>query len=250
METRIAAAAKHLLGARKSGFYLEGLAEDFVPEDMNVAYAIQDAIIEASGEQIGGWKIAAGTGPDPACSPLLGSAYRATGDILNVAASMATLVEAEVAVRIGTDLPPRSTDYSEEEVAAAIASLHPSLEILGTRFNPTMTVPRLIVMADLQNNAAVVVGPAVPDWRGLDLSRLGIRLTIGDQSSTTDTGPTASDVLFALAFLANGRARKYGGLKAGQVVITGSRINAPIGQPGETVGAAFDGLGEVSLRLI
>jgi 2-keto-4-pentenoate hydratase len=250
METRIAAAARHLLEARKSGFHLEGLADDFVPEELDVAYAIQDAIIKASEEQIGGWKIAAGTGPGPMCSPLLASAYRASGDILNVAASMATLVEAEVAVRIGTDLPPRDKDYSEQEVSGAIGSLHPSLEILGTRFNPEITIARLLVIADLQNNAAVVVGPAVPEWQGLDLSGLGIKLLIGDRSTATDTGPSASDVLSALTFLANGRARRYGGLKAGQVVITGSRINAPIARPGETVGAEFDRLGGVSLRLI
>jgi 2-keto-4-pentenoate hydratase len=250
MQKRISAAARHLLGARRSGFRLEGLADDFVPGDYEVAYAIQDALIDVSEEWIGGWKIAAGTGPEPVCSPLLASSYRRDGDVLNVAGTMATIVEAEVAVRIGSDLPPRSKGYSEQEMSSAIASLHPSLEILGTRFNPKLSVPQLVVIADLQNNSAVAVGAPKTDWQEIDLSHLGITLTVGDEVLKVDKGPTMADVLSALTWLANGRAHRYGGFKAGQVIITGSRVNTPIGRPGETVGADFGVLGKISLRLV
>jgi 2-keto-4-pentenoate hydratase len=160
------------------------------------------------------------------------------------------VVEAEVAVRIGRDLPPRTEDYSETEVRAAIASLHPSLEILGSRFDPRLTVPRLLTGADFQGNAAIVVGAPKADWADIDLSQLGITLTIGDQQSSVNSGPTAGDIVSALTWLANGRARDHGGLKAGQVIITGARPKAPIGGPGETAYADFGVLGQVSLRFI
>ncbi len=249
IEKRIDAAARRLLAARRSGSYLEGLADGFVPEDHDIAYAIQDALIDAAGEGIGGWKIAAGTAPAPVCSPILASAYRQDNDVLDIAGTMATLIEAEVAVRNGTDLPPRSKDYSQQDVQDAIASLHPSLEILGTRFDPKSAVPQLLVISDLQNNAAVVVGAPRQDWRDLDLSRLAITLMIGGKASRVETGPTVTDVLAALAWLANGRARRYGGLKAGQVIITGSRVNAPVGKPGDRVDADFGSFGHVGVRL-
>lgn len=250
MENRVASAAKALLDARRSGFRLEGFADDCVPQDLNAAYALQRKLVEASGEGIGGWKVAAGTGPEPLCSPILSTAYRSSDDILNVTGSMATLVEAEVAVRFGSDLPPREKPYSEDEVWSAIATFHPSLEILGTRFNPKLDVPRLLVVGDLQNNSAVVIGAPAEKSRDIGLARLGITLTIGDQKSTIETGPSLSDALSALTWLANSRAQQFGGFKAGQVVITGSRINATIGVPGESVGADFGALGTVSLRLV
>ncbi|AYG63003.1 hypothetical protein QD460_01475 [Rhizobium jaguaris] len=250
IEKCVAAAAKNLLSARRSGFHLEGLADDFVPESVEAAYSVQDKLVELSEEAIGGWKIAAGTGPEPLCSPILAGAYRRGSDVLNVAGAMATLVEAEVGVRFGNDLPPRDTPYSQQEVQSAIAALHPSLEILGTRFNPKLEVPRLTVIADLQNNSAVAVGAPKENWQGIDLSRLGITLRIGTAVSTVDAGPSITDVMDALTWLANGRARDHGGFKAGQVVITGSRINAPVGRPGETVSADFGALGAISLRLV
>ena len=250
MENRVASAAKALLDARRSGFRLEGFADDCVPQDLETAYALQAKLVESSGEGIGGWKVAAGTGSEPLCSPILSTAYRSSDDILNVTGAMATLVEAEVAVRFASDLPPREKPYSEEEVYAAIAAFHPSLEILGTRFNPKLEVPRLLVVGDLQNNSAVVVGAPAEKSRDIDLSRLGITLTIGDQRSTIETGPPLADALSALTWLANGRAREFSGFKAGQVVITGSRINAPVGAPGDSVSADFGALGTVSLRLV
>ncbi|MDL2402867.1 2-keto-4-pentenoate hydratase [Rhizobium mayense] len=250
IEKCVAAAAKNLLSARHSGFHLEGLADDFVPESIEAAYRVQDKLIELGEEGIGGWKVAAGTGPEPLCSPIFASVYRRGSDVLSVAGAMATLVEAEVGVRFGIDLPPRDTPYSQQQVQSAIAALHPSLEILGTRFNPKLEVPRLTVIADLQNNSGVAVGAAKENWQDIDLSRLGITLRIGSAVSTVDTGPSLADMLEALTWLANGRARDYGGFKAGQVVITGSRINAPIGRPGETVSADFGALGAISLRLV
>ncbi|MBB3456409.1 2-keto-4-pentenoate hydratase [Rhizobium sp. BK313] len=250
IEKCVVAAARNLLSARRSGFYLEGLADDFVPESVEAAYAVQDKLVELSEEAIGGWKIAAGTGPQPLCSPILAGVYRSGGDVLNIAGSMATIVEAEVGVRFGKELPPRDTPYSRQEVQAAIASLHPSLEILGTRFNPKLEVPRLTVIADLQNNSGVAVGAAKENWQDIDLSRLAITLRIGTAVSTVDNGPSLTDMLEALTWLANGRARGYGGFKTGQVIITGSRVNAPVSCPGETVSADFGVLGAVSLPLV
>jgi 2-keto-4-pentenoate hydratase len=249
-ETRAPTAAEVLLAAHREGSLLRELDESLVPEDLAAAYAVQDALVRGLGHGIGGWKIGAGTGPNPGCSPLPQTAYLDSGDDLKVTDKALRVVEAEVAVRFGRDLPPRAEDYSEDEIRAAIASLHPSLEILGSRFDPRLTVPRLLAGADFQSNAAIAVGPPKVDWKDIDLSQLGITLTIGDQQTSVDSGPTTGDVFSALTWLANGRARDHGGFKAGQVLITGARAKAPIGRPGETAHADFGVLGQVSLRFI
>lgn len=248
---RIDAAAKHLLDARRSGFHLEGLSSEYIPVDRAAAFAVQDALIAQSGEEIGGWKIAAGAGSDALCSPLLASAYRSPDEPLGVARTMATIVEAEVAVSIGSDLPPRDRNYTEEEIEAAIAAVHPALEILGTRFNRSFVIPPFLAAADLQNNAAVVAGPADKDWRKIDFSTLAIRLCAGQERVLeVDRGASKAEIVAALTWLANGRARNHGGLKAGQIIITGSRVNMPIGHPGDRITADFGALGTIAISLI
>jgi 2-keto-4-pentenoate hydratase len=247
MNDRAGAVSQQLLDVRKTGQRLHQLPEALVPPDLLTAYEIQDAII--GGEPVGGWKIAAGVGIEPLCSPLFASAYHASGAVLDVGQAMATIAEAEVAVRIGSDLPPREEPYSETEVAEAIASLHPSLEILGSRFLDSKSVPPLLAIADLQSNAAIVVGPPLTDWQGLDLSSLHIDFKVGAKAASVDRGASNDETVGAIAWLANTRAHSHGGLRKGQVIITGSRINAPITASDETVIADFGPLGTVTLYL-
>ena len=160
---------------------------------------------------------------------------------------MATMVEAEIAIRLNRDLPP--VLYSRQEVIDAIEGLLPALEILGSRFAPSVDVPRLLAVGDLQVNAAVVSGNLMTDWKKLDLANLAITLTIGAENFEVDTGASLDATIDALLWLANDGAHRQGGLRAGQTIITGSRLAKPLGQKGETVTAVFGELGSVSVVL-
>ena len=76
-------------------------------------------------------------------------------------------VAAELAYRMGRDLPPRAEPYAPEEVLDAVASLHPAIEIADTRFMGLNTTDRLSHLADQQSHGALIVGPALADWRGV-----------------------------------------------------------------------------------
>jgi 2-keto-4-pentenoate hydratase len=241
-------AAMLLSRARKSGEPLAAFPEALVPQDRAAAYAIQDEVIALEGD-VGGWKIAAGTEPEPLCSPILSSLFLPTGATLDIAASMATVAEVEVAVRLGRDLAARDGFYSRDEVIAAIEGLLPALEIIGTRFAPGVDVPRLLAVGDLQVNAAVVCGNLVTDWQGLDLANLKAGLTIGAESFEVETGASFDATIDALLWLANEGSIRQGGLRAGQIIITGSRLNKPLGQKGEIVSGTLAGLGTVSVTL-
>ena len=56
--------------------------------------------------------------------------------------------------------------------------------------------------------------------------------------------------LNAVAWLANTMARHGNGLKAGQIVLTGSVVETSWPEPGDTVLAALDGLGEACVRFV
>jgi 2-keto-4-pentenoate hydratase len=244
-----AAAAKLFVDIRGNKRQLGAVPEELVPQNRDEAYAIQDGIVALQGP-LGGWKVAAGTGPDPICSPLPASVYIASGDHFSIGKWLATLIETEVAVGIGRDLPQRGTPYSRDEVKAAMASLHPAIEVIGSRFVAGTTVPQLLGIGDLQNNAAVLIGPAVTNWSGLDLKNLRISLrTGGIEIGTSEGGPDIEAVIDALTWLANHAAARQGGLRAGQFIITGSRIVRPIGKPGETVEADFGAFGSLRISL-
>lgn len=241
-------AAMLLSRARKTGEKLAAFPEALVPQDRAAAFAIQDEVIALEGE-VGGWKIAAGSEAEPIHSPLLKSLFMNSGATLDVAASTARVAEVEVAVRFNQDLPPRDGGYSRDEVVAAIEGLLPALEILGTRFAPGVDVAKLLGIADLQVNAGVVTGALVSDWQGLDLANLKLSLVIGVDRFEADTGASLDTTIEALVWLANVGSIRQGGLRAGQIVITGSRVNKPIGNKGDTVTGTLNGLGAVSVLL-
>ena len=49
--------------------------------------------------------------------------------MLDLAGNRMRVAEPEFAFRMGRDLAPRDADYSVDEVLAAVATLHPAIEI-------------------------------------------------------------------------------------------------------------------------
>ena len=76
-------------------------------------------------------------------------------------------IEAEVAFRLARDLPKRDKSYARDEIVAAIASMHPVIELVDTRFADFAKIDALSKLADNQSNAALIYGPAVPGWQSL-----------------------------------------------------------------------------------
>lgn len=250
MTSAIEQAASLLANARRTGQPIRTLAPELVPADRDAAYRIQDAVIERLGP-VGAWKVAAGTGFPPLCAPLPATDVLESGADIDVAHRLVTLVEVEVGVVIGHDLPPRDLPYTADEVRGAIAGLAPALEIVGTRFAADAGQSPLADIADLQKSAAVVIGQSLIDWQDLGLASLPITLTLGGkQVGSTNKGPDTDAVLETLAWLANKAAPRHGGLKAGQVVITGSRLLDRTVVVGDAIEGRIEGLGTVTARYV
>ena len=243
-----AQAALMLTRVRRTGEQLVSFPEALVPQDRAAAYAIQDEIIALEGE-VGGWKIASGMEAVPIVSPILAHSFFNSGATLNIADLMATLVEVEVGLKLGSDLVAREGGYSRDEVIAAIEGFLPAFEIIGTRFAPSYDLPKLLNVGDLQVNAAVVSGPLVTDWQGLSLADLKLVLTQGDSVLEADTGASLDVIIDSIVWLANEASLRQGGLRKGQIIITGSRLKEPIGQLGQTLRATLGALGTVTAKL-
>ena len=214
-------AAKLLLEARRDRSQrLDVIPEAVRPTNAEQAYRVQRAIMAQLGD-IGGWKVGS---PGPAvdaftCAPL------PAGGLLASPAEIAGSdrgIEAEIAVRLGADLPARDAPYGEADMRAAIASAHPAIEVLESRFvNPDAADP-LSLLADSLSHHSLVLGPSIPEWERLDLANEDVRLLLDGAEAKRRTGNPAGGMVRLLLWLANVGARWAGGLRAGQVVTTGS----------------------------
>ncbi|UFN48266.1 fumarylacetoacetate hydrolase family protein [Roseomonas sp. OT10] len=239
-------AAALLLEARRGGAPLEDLPVALRPTGIGQAYAIQDAVIRQTG-RIGGWKVGPRRGDaDPSCAPIGAELIHASP--ARFAAMPGAEIEVEIAVTLGRDLPPRETPYAADDLREAIATLHPAIELLGSRFRDRKAASALSVVADSQSNAAVVLDPGRADWQGLALESVGMRLRLdGAEVATVAGGADTANVLSALAWLADHAAARTGGLRRGDVVITGARLGPWPRGAATDVEAEVAGLGTVGI---
>src|SRR5260370_20573250 len=95
-----------------------------------------------------------------------------------------------------------------------------------------------------------VRGPAVREWRGLDLAAAhGVMVINGEQGGQGRGAEVMGHPLEALVWLANMLAERGQSLQTGMTVITGSIIPPKPLTAGDTATIAIDGLGEAQVTV-
>ena len=225
------------------------------------AYRIQDAlhrVMAAAGRgEIAGWKIALTskamqqmTGVDqPAAGAVFSKLVHASPARVDVAAYHHLGVEFEVAVRVADDLPASGGPWTRASVAGRVAACLPAFELVEDGDADYKTLDAFTLVAQNTWNGGVVLGPAVTEWRPVDLERAITRCWVNGrpagQGKTGDAMGHPFDAVAWLANLLNGRGRT---LQRGMIVMTVSSITTTFPAPGDRVRFAIDGLGEVALE--
>jgi 2-keto-4-pentenoate hydratase len=225
---------------------LDGLPAALRPETESDAYAIQQAVVTELGG-IGGWKVgsASPTATHFTCAPL------PAGTVLDGPLTIQGSdrgVEAEIAVRLGRDLPPREAPYTMDEIRTAIASVHPAIEVLESRFVDLAAAGALSGLADSLSNHSLVLGPAIADWEQVDLTNETVSLLVDGVEIKRGAANPGGEMLRLVVWLANAGTLWAGGLRAGQVITTGSWTGKDYAQPGAEVVARFAHCGDATLR--
>lgn len=216
-----------LLSHRARGILIDGLSPDLVPADLETAYRVQTETAMALGP-VGAWKVQPfPEHGEPAASPVLNSVVFGDKAALELSRFADPGIEAEIAVTLNRDLPLRYADYGADDVREAVGSLHVAIEVIASRFLDRTRQPALAGMADLQNNGAVIVGPARSAQNWPELGQQSISLVVdGAEIGRVEDGATTANMLRSLAWLANHAARRGLALKTGDVIITGARIGS------------------------
>jgi 2-keto-4-pentenoate hydratase len=244
----------------REGTRLESLPPDLMPDGRAEAYAVQRCIETYTDAPLYGWKIAATSlagqkhiGVDgPLAGRLLAERVIADGAACVLGTNLMKVAELEFAFRMGRDLPPRPQPYTQDEVMAAVASLHPAIEIPDSRYEHFETVGLAQLVADNACAHRFILGPAAPDrWRTLDLAaHPGRALRNGAPAGEGIGSNVLGGPMMALTWLANELSRHGMTLAAGQVVTTGTCLVPLAIAAGDHIEGDLGSLGRVSVTII
>lgn len=241
-EAEIETAAGILAEVHRSGRLIDALP--VIPASVTEGHAIQDRVVVLLGETVGGFKASAPADKEPTRGLIYARRIRSSPAKMTPAEVPHLGVEGEIAFRFTCDLPVRDVPYTREEIAAAVAVL-PAIEVVSGRFRDPRGRPNLEQLADCTINGGLVTGEGMPEWSHLDLARLRITMQVnGETVLDKQGGHPFGDPLGAAVALAN---MLPGGVKAGQVVTTGSWTGMDFLRPGDRCVVRFESLGEAEV---
>lgn len=250
------ALARLLANLHRDGRQQSGLAAALVPTDKDTAYRVARLVEEELGWEVAGWKIAAMKEEMQQAlrtdAPIYGRVFapniKSSPVTVEHARQCSPIPEVEYQARLGADLPPRAKPYALEEVTEAVASLHPGLELAECRFAHDEHFPPLTaILADGAGGGSICHGPAIDGWRERDVAGQEVALLCNGVARRRGTAAAALDhPMVPLAWLANELSRTGIGLKAGQMVSTGTLTGMLRPKAGETYVADFGPFGQVT----
>jgi 2-keto-4-pentenoate hydratase len=249
-------AAGALLGAYASGTPVPPLTASDSGLSISDAYAIQLAQVAAwtsGGARVRGHKVGLTSaamqrqlGVDqPDFGHLLDTMFLPEGTPADAGRFLQPKAEPEIAFVLGR--PLRGPGVTVADAIAAVDFVLPALEIIDSRIADwKITLPDTI--ADNASSGGVVLGTRPVRAESLDLALTGCLLYRNGRIIDTGAGGAVlGSPVNALVWLANVLGARGVSLEAGHVVLPGSVCAAiPFG-PGDTVSAAFDRIGAVSI---
>jgi len=260
--------AAHLLAQARIGQKrLSELPEAVRPKTPGEAYSIQDGLIHELlfhyGGSVIGYKIACTNVTaqrqlhvdGPFFGRLLSAFFHESsgGKPASVEAGefFMRVVEAEFAFEMARDLPPSATPHSLEEIAGAVKGVIPGIEIVDSRFDEWTTIGAPSLIADNACNAAWVKGALLTDWRGIDLAKQVVTVTVNGKVLREGRGSNVlGHPLNALEWLVNNLNARGLGLKAGQYITTGVTTEVYMAERGDRITADFGPVGSVDLTFV
>jgi 2-keto-4-pentenoate hydratase len=252
------AAATIIASARRSRTPLQSLA-DIAPRNEAEGYQIQDTVHDLLAADFGarvGYKIGCTSAvmqqylniPHPCGGGVFAGGVHPGGASLRAGDFVRVGVECEIAVRLARDLEASGAPFSAEAVAQAIDAYLPAIEIVDDRYADWQSLGAPTLVADDFFAAGCVLGEAVPRSKVPDLLNVVGRALINGAEVSRGTG---ADVLghphHALAWLADHLAARGKGLRAGEIVLTGSLVKTLWLRSDDSVMMDLSGLGSVAV---
>lgn len=229
----------HALAASLERAHRERKPASLPPDLTNEeAYRVQDLVFAAlaRGARANAWKVGGPGGEvEPTVAPILPGRLLASPARIATEGFQMIGVEIEIAFRLDGNAQP-------VEALAAI-------EVCDTRLADWKSAAPAAKLADFQSNAALVAGSGTARWREADFTAQRAELWIDGRLAKQVAGvhPYGNPARLLPAARRHSAAR--GGLRAGDVVTTGSWTGMEFVRAGVEVRALFPGVGEAVVQL-
>lgn len=235
-----------LMDARKKALTLPKFPGD-LPTDLTDAYAIQNRSIREWDDEVAGWKVGGmpedyikrfgdkkNTGPVFRKNIIYPSAGETTA--FPVFDGFAA-VESEFVFEIG-ETPEDDKMFIGVEIASS-----PITDING--------IGPMAVICDFGNNAGLIVGPEVENWRSLKADAAKVTTTInGEVCGTKEFTNFPDEALESLDFLRHHAARYAIDLPVGTLVSSGAITGVHAAKAGQSATCDFGQFGTFNIELI
>jgi 2-keto-4-pentenoate hydratase len=222
-----------------------------VPASYAEAMAAQADIARRLNAEVGAWKV--GVRPDgmAVAAPIYADLIYAADSQIALGAHRSLGIEAEIAFRLGRDLPPAGgRPYARADVLAAVDAVLVGIEIVRGRFEDDDALPYPAFLADNLGNDGYVVGASISDV-SVEISTLRCRVSIdGTIVHEAVGGHPLGDPLLPLVAYASMPIDQLGGLRAGQIVTTGSLCGIITLDHPAAVRAEIERIGAVSFEAV
>lgn len=250
--------AQRFVETRKTYRQIHDLPPELVPADTATAYKVDARVEELLGWEPLGWKIAATT---PAMrkfleseTPIRGRTYRRfvhrSPAVLKMSEANGPMVECEFFMTLSKDLPVRETDWTRDEVLAAIGEVHAGIEVAETRFATGQWRGATALIADGSSSGRYVFGDAMP-FAPDALSDIEVVLHVNGVPEQRGVGADVlGNPIEAVLWLANDLRRLGRGLSAGEVVSTGSITGVYHAKAGDSFRVEFGADAAVEARFV
>jgi 2-keto-4-pentenoate hydratase len=254
------ALARELLRQHEAGEQARPFSGVLGKTDLGNAYRVQRAFVTLlrakSGAAVAGYKVALTSkrmqemcGIDhPAGGVILANRVHRSGVVLKAADFGRIGLEFEIAVRLGRDLPASAGPFTAENVAGAVDAVAPAFEIVDDRRADYKLLEIASLVADNAWNGGIVLGAWRTSWPDL----AAVRGVVSLNGVEVDAGH-GRDVLGhpfgPLAWMAGQLAEEGAGLKAGDIVMTGSLVTTRFPAAGDRYGFVLEGIGDVTVAV-
>jgi 2-keto-4-pentenoate hydratase len=252
----ITKAAELFSWSRRVGAPIRTLPADLLPKTLEQAYDIQIATFRLRGMGTAGFKIGLtnveAQRSSGAAAPIAGRL--ASADILRSPARIALshdhlrIVEAEVVFEVGCTILANDGPLSDADLHHCLRGAYAGIEICNSRLSASDDAPLPAIVADNSNADRLVIGERLPHWSIEALADLRVTLTRSGQPAIDGTSRRVlGQPVKALTWLVNWLGTRGEGLKAGDLIASGSCTGMTEVAPGDSVVATFDGGARVAV---
>lgn len=259
-ESALGKIARAFVSARREGRSLP-VYPGPLPLDLASAYRIQDQALRLDGRTIAGWKV--GRIPDAEVAQL--GANRLAGPILagtvveTTAANEAAMpafsggfiaLEAEFMLRLRV---PAHASVPLDDAAAQgwIDEVRIGIEIASSPYAGINDDGPCVTVSDFGNNAGVLLGSAVPDWRACDLQAIEVSTEVAGREAGRATAASMLDGPYgAIRFLLEHFKRRGIAPQSGWWISSGAVTGVHLAAVGDRAVVKFAGIGSLSCRIV